>query len=63
MWEFKTHTTEEFYNSMVGSIKYLFKYVCKGPDHVTVEVQARQSAESSDIALKKSADSKMHDAF
>ena len=39
--------------SKVGSIKYLFKYVCEGPDRVTVEIQADQADECSDTVVKE----------
>ncbi len=40
--KFRTHMNVELCISKVGSIKYLFKYVCKGPDTVTVEVKTVQ---------------------
>ncbi len=39
--------------SKVGSIKCLFKYVCKRPDRVTVEVQAGQADECSDTVVEE----------
>ena len=36
---FQCHFNVEFCVSKVGSVKYLFKYVCKGQDRVTVEVR------------------------
>ena len=35
---FSTHMNVELCISRVGSIKYLFKYLCKGSDRVTVEI-------------------------
>ncbi len=32
---------------------YLFKYVCKGPDRVDVEVRAGQADEYSDTVVKE----------
>lgn len=40
---FRCHLNVELCISKVGSIKYLFKYVCKGPDRVTVEVSTTKS--------------------
>ena len=36
--KFRTHMNVELCVSRVGWIKYLFKYVCKGSDRVTVEI-------------------------
>ena len=36
--KFRTHMNVELRISRVGSIKYLFKYVFKGSDRVTVEI-------------------------
>ncbi len=44
--KFRTHLNVEFCISKVGSIKYLFKYVCKGSDRVTVEVRTFQPDEA-----------------
>ncbi len=67
--KFKTHMNLELCISKVVSIKYLFKYVCKGPDHVTVEVQAGQADECTESTPRKFppstkfANSKTHDMF
>ena len=37
---FACHLNVEFCVSRVGGIKYLFKYVCKGQDRVTMEITA-----------------------
>ena len=39
--KFRTHMNVELCISGVGSIKYLFKYVCKGSDRATVEIVGR----------------------
>ncbi len=51
--KFKTHMKVELCISKVGSIKYLFKYICKGPDRVTVEVQAGQADKSTESTPKE----------
>ena len=40
--KFNCHLNAELCISHVGSIKYLFKYVCKGPDRVTVEIRSHK---------------------
>ncbi|CDF40383.1 ATP dependant DNA helcase [Chondrus crispus] len=37
---FACHLNVELCVSRIGGIKYLFKYVCKGPDRVTMEITA-----------------------
>ena len=37
------HLHAELCISRIGSINYLFKYVCKGPDRVTVEISSLKS--------------------
>ncbi len=41
--KFHSHLNAELCNSRIGSIKYLFKYVCKGPDRITVEIRSHRS--------------------
>ena len=45
--KFRTHMIVEHSISRVGSIKYLFKYVCKGSDRVTVEIVGGSKDEQS----------------
>ena len=44
---FQCHFNAELCISKVGSIKYLFKYVCKGQDKVTVEVRKARAIDQS----------------
>ena len=47
---FDCHINFEFCLSRVGSIKYLFKYVCKGSDRVTIEL-SREKKKYDEISL------------
>ena len=49
---FQCHFNAELCISKVGSIKYLFKYVCKGLDRVTVEVRKPRNNQSAEIPRK-----------
>ena len=46
---FQGHFNAELCISKVGSIKYLFKYVCKGQDRVTVEVRKARNEQSAEV--------------
>ncbi len=50
--KFRTHMNVELCISKVGSIKYLFKYVCKGPGTATVEVKLCKKAMNSRKSLE-----------
>ncbi len=51
--KFRAHINVELCNSKVGSIKYLFNYVCKGSDRVTVEIETVQGKNGSHETSKK----------
>ena len=46
---FQCHFNAEFCILKVGSIKYLFKYVGKGQDRVTVEVRKPRNCQSAEV--------------
>ncbi len=51
--KFNCHMNAGVCISKLGSIKYLFKYVYKGSDRVTVEVRTHNSDENQADHLKK----------
>ncbi len=51
--KFNCHMNAELCISKVGSIKYLFKYVCKGSDRVNVEVWTHNSDENPGDHVRK----------
>ncbi len=51
--KFNGHMNAEPCISKVGSIKYLFKYVCKGSNQVTLEVRTHNSDENQAGQVRK----------
>ncbi len=51
---FRTHMNVELRISKVGSIKYLFKIVCKDSDRVTVEIVGASKTRSEETTGKES---------
>ncbi len=51
--KFRCHSNAELCISKVGSIKNLLKYLCKGPDGVTVEVGSHKSKDASTNVVRK----------
>ena len=50
--KFRTHMNVELCIYKVGSIKYLFKYVCEGSDRMTVEIRTTADSEKPNCAPK-----------
>ncbi len=51
--KFQCHLNDKLCISKVGSIKYTFKYACKGPDRVTVEERPYKSKDDSTCVITK----------